>query len=79
LPEEVAELIDRHDLLLQAIFSLPPKFRSIVNMHCFKQLSFKEIGRMLSMPEPTVKTYYYRSLPLLRKMLSSDRHAVAIS
>ena len=46
-------------------------------MHCFKQLGFKEIGRMLSMPVPTVKSYYYRSLPLLRKKLTSDRRVLA--
>ncbi len=79
LPEEVAELIDLHTVLLQATSSLPPKFRCIVHMHCFKQLSFKEIGRMLSMPEPSVKSYYYRSLPLLRKKLTSERHVLAIS
>jgi RNA polymerase sigma factor (sigma-70 family) len=79
LPEEVAEFLDLHALLQRATFSLPPKFRLIVQLHCFKQLSFKEIGRTLEMPEPTVKSYYYRSLPLLRKRLASDRHAVAIS
>jgi RNA polymerase sigma factor (sigma-70 family) len=79
LPEEVAESIDLHAVLQRATCSLLPKFRLIVQMHCFKELSFKEIGRMLSMPEPTMKTYFYRSLPLLRKMLASDRHALAIA
>jgi RNA polymerase sigma factor (sigma-70 family) len=79
LPEEVVESIDLHAVLQRATCSLPPKFRVIVQMHCFKELSFKEIGRMPSMPEPSVKTYYYRSLPLLRKMLTSDRHALAIA
>lgn len=78
LPEEVAEFLDLRALLNRATLSLPPKFRVIVYMHCFKQLSFKEIGRILGMPEPTVKTYYYRSLPLLRKTLTSDKQAVAI-
>jgi RNA polymerase sigma factor (sigma-70 family) len=78
LPEEVAESIDLRAVLQRATCSLPPRFRVIVQLHCFKQLSFKEIGRMLSMPESTVKTYYYRSLPLLRKMLTGDRCALAV-
>ena len=79
LPEEVAERIELHCVLQQAIFSLPPKFRSIVHLCCFRQLSFSEIGRMLNMPEPTVKTYFYRSLPRLRTALASSVHFVAIS
>src|SRR2546430_5078131 len=70
LPEEVAERIELHCLLQQAIFSLPPTFRSIVHLRCFRQLSFSEIGRMLNMPEPTVKTYFYRSLLRLRTALA---------
>src|SRR2546422_189904 len=79
LPEEVAERIDLQGSLQQAIFSLPPKVRSIVHLHCFKELSFSEIGRMLNMREPTVKTYFYRSLPRLRRALASSVHFVAIS
>ena len=79
LPEEVAEKIELHCLLQQAIFSLPPKLRSIVHLHCFRQLSFSEIGRMLKMPEPTVKTYFYRSLLCLRRELTSSVHFASVS
>jgi RNA polymerase sigma-70 factor (ECF subfamily) len=79
LPEEVAERIELHCLLQQAMCSLPPKLRSIVHLHSFRQLSFSEIGRMLKMPEPTVKTYFYRSLSSLRRELASSVHFVAIS
>jgi RNA polymerase sigma-70 factor (ECF subfamily) len=79
LPEEVAERIELHSLLQQAIFSLPPTFRSIVRLRCFKQLSFSEIGRMLSMPEPTVKIYFFRSLPLLRRELTGSVRFASIS
>ncbi len=79
LPEEIAERIDLHRSLQQAIVSLPPKFRSIVCLHCFKHLSFSEVGRMLNMPENTVKTYFYRSLPRLRKTLVSRAHVLSIS
>jgi RNA polymerase sigma factor (sigma-70 family) len=79
LPEEVAESIELHCLLQQAIFTLPPKLRSIVHLHCFGQLSFLEIGRRLKMPEPTVKTYFYRSLPRLRTAIASSMHFEANS
>ena len=72
LPEEVAERVDLYSTLQEAIASLPPKFRPVVHLHCFKELSFSEIGRMLNMPEPTVKTCFYRALPRLRRVLMSS-------
>jgi RNA polymerase sigma-70 factor (ECF subfamily) len=79
LPEGVAERLDLHCSLQKAIASLPPKFRSIVHLHCFKQLSFAEIGRMLNMSASTAKTNFYRSLPHLRKARVSSTHLVAVS
>src|SRR5437763_7234975 len=76
LPEEVAERSDLQSSLQQALFSLSPKCRSIVRLHCFRQLSFAEIARMLNIPKNTVKTYYYRSLPCLRSALMSNVHLV---
>lgn len=78
LPEEVAERIELHCLLQEAICSLPPKLRSIVDLHFFRQLSFSEIGRMLKLPEPTVKTYCYRSLLSLRRELTHSEHFASI-
>ena len=57
-----------------ALASLPPKLRSIVQLRCFRQLTFAEIGRTLNMLEPTVKTYFYRSLPLMRRALAATCH-----
>src|SRR5262249_20464577 len=51
LPEEVTERSDLHCSLQQAMFSLPPTFRSIVHLRCFRQLSFSEVGQMLKLPE----------------------------
>lgn len=69
LPEELTE---RHDLQLhlqQAIDALPPRFRSVVILRYTSQLSFSEIGRNLSMPEATAKTYFHRAKVLLRRLL----------
>jgi len=79
LPEEVAERSDLRCSLQQAMRSLPPTFRSIVHLRCFRQLSFSEVGRMLKMPETTVKAYFYRSLPRLRRALASSKHFAAVS
>jgi RNA polymerase sigma-70 factor (ECF subfamily) len=69
LPEEVAERHDLQALLQEAIGTLPPKFRSIVILRYSSQMSFPEIGQVLSMPETTAKTYFHRAKVLLRKTL----------
>lgn len=69
LPEEVAE---RHDLqasLQEAIEMLPPKFRSVVILRYISEMTFAEIGQVLSMPEATAKTNFHRARFLLRKSL----------
>jgi len=79
LPEEITERGELKGSLHVAIVSLPPKIRSIVHLRCFRQLTFAEIGRTLKMPETTVKTYFYRSLPRLRRALMSSAHVAAVS
>ncbi len=75
-PDEVAEHHDLQTILHQAIQTLPPKFRSVVFLRYTKELSFVEIGRILNMPENTVKTYFQRARPLLRAELTSYRQSV---
>ena len=79
LPEEMTESSELRDSLHAAIGSLPPKLRSIVQLHCLKELTFAEIGRTLNMSETTAKTYYYRSLPLLRRALASNVQFASVS
>ncbi len=48
LPEEIVEHHDLQHALLQAIQSLPPKFRTVVLLRYAGQLSFAEIGQVAS-------------------------------
>ncbi|BCL82358.1 RNA polymerase sigma factor [Ktedonobacteria bacterium brp13] len=70
LPDEMAERSDLQSALRVAIDALPPKFRSVVLLRYTSQLSFSEIGKTLSMPEATAKTYFQRARPLLREALA---------
>lgn len=75
LPEELLERRDLQVHLCQAIESLPPKFRAVVVLRYTSQLSFSEIGKTLSMPEATAKTYFHRAKVLLRKILNAQTQA----
>src|SRR5258708_7950230 len=77
LPDELIERRDLQQLLINAIQSLPPKFRSVVVLRYASQLSFSEIGKVLSMPEATAKTYFHRAKALLRKIISSRQKTTA--
>ena len=79
LPEEVAVQQDLHDRLRRAIDVLPPKFRRVVHLRCGRDLSFAEIGRLLKMPEATVKTYFHRARPLLDTALARSVQSASTS
>ncbi|GER90282.1 DNA-directed RNA polymerase sigma-70 factor [Dictyobacter vulcani] len=70
LPDEMAERSDLKEKLREAIDALPPKFRMVVLLRYTSQLSFAEIGKTLSMPEATAKTYFQRARPLLRTAMA---------
>jgi len=76
LPDEVIERREVQDTLLKAIGALPPKFRAVVLLRYAAQLSYAEIGRVLTMPEATAKTYFQRAKPLLQGGLGSWRNQV---
>jgi RNA polymerase sigma factor (sigma-70 family) len=71
-PEEQLELHELRELLLEAIETLPSRYRAIVLLRYTDQLSFREIGQALSMPESTAKTYFYRASRRLRTMLEPE-------
>lgn len=79
LLEEVMEQHDLHAILHDAIDRLPPRFRRVVHLRCFGQLTFLEIGQILKIPASTAKTYFYRALPLLRSALRNDMSAALTS
>lgn len=71
-PEEQVERHELRELLLEAIETLPPHFRTVVLLRYATQLSFREIGQALSIPEATAKTYFNRARKPLRTLLEPE-------
>lgn len=71
-PEEQVELRELRKLLLEAIETLPLRYRAVVLLRYDTQLSYSEIGRALSIPAATAKTYFYRSRKQLRTLLGPE-------
>ena len=71
-PEEQVELCELRQRLLDAIETLPSRYRTIVLLRYTNQLSFREIGQVLSMPESTAKTYFSRARKQLRTLFEPE-------
>ncbi len=71
-PEQQVELSELRQRLLEAIETLPSRYRAVVLMRYDTLLSYREIGRALRIPETTAKTNFYRARKLLRSSLESE-------
>lgn len=63
---------DFDNSLLQEIRKLPEKYRVIVHLFYFEELSVKEIGALTGMKESTVKSQLHRARAILRKNLKEE-------
>jgi RNA polymerase sigma-70 factor, ECF subfamily len=77
LPEEWAERHDVQSYLREAIERLPATYRAVVWLRYAEDLTFPEIGRRLSIPTVTAKTYYHRARVKLRDVLNLAKEEVA--
>ena len=71
-PTERAERSELRRKLLEAIEALPRRYRAVVRLRYDTQLSYREIGLALRIPETTAKTHFYRAKKQLRSMLESE-------
>lgn len=69
LPQELVEYRELQQCLHRAIQTLPLKSRAVVLLRYEGQFTFPEIGEILHLPTATVKTYFQRAKPRLRKAL----------
>ena len=68
-PQEQVEQDELRELLLEAIETLPLRYRTVVLLRYVSQLSFREIGQALGIPDATAKTYFHRARKPLRTLL----------
>lgn len=56
--------------LREAILSLPPDYRVVIELRHFQEMSYEEMAEALNAPSGTVKTRLFRARRLLRDRLS---------
>ena len=56
-------------LLEQAVCKLSERDRQLITLAYWKELSFSDVGRIMSIPEPNVRVYLHRARKRLRELL----------
>lgn len=68
-PEESAVRQEEKKMLLRAVMDLPDKYRDVIHLFYYEELSVKEISRITGRGESTVTSQLTRGRELLRKAL----------
>ena len=69
-PEELLINQEETKLLREIVETLHPKYKDIIKLYYFKELSCEEIAQNLDLPEGTVKVRLYRARELLYNIMS---------
>jgi RNA polymerase sigma-70 factor (ECF subfamily) len=72
LPSPEQMMINQQEtkLLREIVETLHPRYKDIIKLHYFKELSCEEIARQLEIPEGTVKVRLFRARELLFNIMS---------
>jgi RNA polymerase sigma factor (sigma-70 family) len=74
LPSPEQMMINQQEisLLREIVETLHPKYKDIIKLHYFKELSCEEIAQQLDLPEGTVKVRLFRARELLYNIMSKS-------
>lgn len=75
-PEEVLILRQRGIMLRDVVEKLKPRYRRIVKMRYFEEMSYEEIAQELNMPLGTVKIQLRRARMLLAEIIKSHKDSL---
>jgi RNA polymerase sigma-70 factor (ECF subfamily) len=72
-PESNLIAKDEKEALANQVLSLPVKYREILLLYYFEELSVQEISSLLLINESTIKTRLHRGRQMLKEAISSER------
>ena len=71
LPDEIFSKIEDEKVLNILVDELPAKYKEVIILYYQEDMTFKEIGETLGKPLNTIKSYHYRAIEMLKKILIS--------
>lgn len=72
--EQPAEIPSDNREVMEAVLSLPQKYRDVVYLHYFEDYTAPQIGKILGKNVNTIYTLLTRSKQLLREKLGGDEY-----
>lgn len=75
-PEETYILQQRARLMRQTIDKLNPKYKALIELRFFDELSYEEIAQKMNLPLGTVKAQLFRAKDLLYQILSPKKERI---
>lgn len=72
ISEVAGEMPEDYSDVLEAVLSLPKKYKDVVYLHFYEQYSAAEIGRILGKNVNTVYTHLARAKEMLKEKLGGD-------
>ena len=72
-PEERMIEDEREQQVRRAVEALPEKIRKVVVLVRFAEMSYREIGRVLGIPEGTVGSRYNKGIELIERKLTRPK------
>ncbi|MEG0395450.1 MAG: RNA polymerase sigma factor [Oscillospiraceae bacterium] len=69
---EIYEQIELKGIIDEALRKLPVQQREVVVLHYLDGFSLKEISKLISCPQNTIKSRLYRALVSMREMIGKD-------
>ncbi len=72
LPMDFTFHLEEENLIFSAMCKLPYKYRIVIHLFYFEEMSVKEISKSLNVKEGTVKVQLTRARNLLREQLKGD-------
>ncbi len=72
-PESDLLAKDEKEALANQVLSLPVKYREVLLLYYFEELSVQEISLMLFINESTIKTRLHRGRQMLKEAISAER------
>lgn len=73
-PSMAAEEGPEFSGVLEAVLALPEKYRLVVHLYYYEELSTAEIGRIIGRSEGAVRSRLFRAKRMLRDLLGEEEH-----
>ena len=75
-PEETMEKMERVKKMREVVTKLKPRYRELVELRYFKELSYEDISQELDIPLGTVKAQLFRAREFLYNLMKNTRETI---